>query len=102
MLPVVELDLDPAADLNPAVSGDRHVSPVKEGMEIATEKQAVAYDVLAPLRVRANMCGLKDWQDFLSSEGTLSVVNRGWGSYRVTSAWNERTLSSTSRSSLAS
>src|SRR5258705_8529457 len=72
---VVELLLDPAADLETQVGRDRHVAGVEKAMDIAPQQEPVRGLVLAAIAVGANMPRFQRRQRPLARDRAPSAVD---------------------------
>nr|WP_241772230.1 hypothetical protein [Rhodobacter capsulatus] len=62
---VVELFLDPAADLEAKFRCDGDVACIKQTVDISPQEEAIASLVHAAVGIGPNMCSLERWQGLL-------------------------------------
>ena len=71
---VFEFFFDAAADFDVHVRGDGDVAFVEQGVEIAAEEQAVAYEVFAAFGVGLDVGGVEGGEGFLAGHGAAALV----------------------------
>ncbi len=75
--PVLKLVSDTPTHLHPVLRRDREIAPIKEGVEVLTQKDAVLRRVGAALREGPDVGGLQYVQDRRTGDSTPPVVSIG-------------------------
>ena len=76
-LTVIEIILEPSADMEPVIGSDRDVATVVEAMDVGPHEDAVIYPVLASLANGFDVGCIQDRQSSLPRYSTVLLVHIG-------------------------